>query len=152
MSGKNIYANKYLHETYSEMIVLIHNEQSFIFVPPKAKSMFEHLIYGIPNCKIFCPTDNEYNNKEVLDTLKITFFYEMVDKKKSIGVFLEDNADAKSIEKWPLIQTYALEPVGKTFFTLQHKVANLGGKISALFKNLDKHSLKNLVSQTSFSM
>lgn len=51
-----------------------------------------------------------------------------------------------------MIQSYALEPVGKTFFTLQHKVVNLGAKISTLFKNLDKHSLKNLVSQTSFSM
>ena len=88
----------------------------------------------------------------MLDTLKITFFYEMVENKKSLGVFLWDDADAKSIEKWPLIQSYAFEPVGKTFFTLQHKVMNLGTKISALFKNLDKHSLKNLVSQTSFSM
>ena len=75
LSGKNIYTNKYLHENYSEMIVLIHNEQSYIFLPPKAKSIFEHLIYGIPNCRIFCPTENEYDNKEILDTLKITFFY-----------------------------------------------------------------------------
>jgi len=31
----------------------------------------------------------------------------MVEKRKSIGVFLDDKADAKSIEKWPLIQSYA---------------------------------------------
>lgn len=76
----------------------------------------------------------------------------MVENKKSFGVFLEEHLDAKYIEKWPLIQSYALEPVGKTFFTLQNKVLNLGSKISSLFKNLDKHSLKNLVSQTSFSL
>ena len=51
----------------------------------------------------------------------------MVENKKSLGVFLWDDADAKSIEKWPLIQSYAFEPVGKTFFTLQHKVMNKGG-------------------------
>jgi hypothetical protein len=66
------------------------------------------LIYGIPNCRIFCPTDSEYSNKEVLDILKITFFYEMVEKKKSLGLFLEEEADPKSIEKWPIIQSYAL--------------------------------------------
>lgn len=76
----------------------------------------------------------------------------MVEKRKSLGVVLDEISDAKAIEKWPLIQTYALEPVGRTFFTLQHKVVNLGSKVVGLFKNLDKHSLKNLVSQTSFTM
>jgi hypothetical protein len=51
-----------------------------------------------------------------------------------------------------MIQTYALEPVGRTFFTLQHKVINLNSKLTGLFKNFDKHSLKNLISQTAFSM
>jgi hypothetical protein len=65
---------------------------------------------------------------------------------------LEENQEIKLIEKWPIIQAYALEPVGRTFFTLQFQVINLNSKLSVLFKNLDKHSLKNLVSQTVFSM
>lgn len=69
-----------------------------------------------------------------------------------MGVFLGENEDVKVIEKWPLIQSYALEPVGRTFFTLKHQVANVSARISPLFRNLDKHSLKNLVSQTAYSM
>jgi hypothetical protein len=33
----------------------------------------------------------------------------MVENRKNIGVFLDENIiDVKIIEKWPLIQTYAL--------------------------------------------
>ena len=42
--------------------------------------------------------------------------------------------------------------MGKTFFTLKHQAVNLSTKISPLFRNLDKHSLKNLVSRTAYSM
>ena len=71
------------------MIVLVSPEKSYIFLSPKAKVEFEHLIYGLPNCNVFCPTDQEYNNKEILDTLKITFFYQMVETNKTLGIFLE---------------------------------------------------------------
>lgn len=69
-----------------------------------------------------------------------------------MGVFLGENEDAKIIQKWPIVQSYAFEPVGKTFFTLRHQAVNLSTKITPLFKNLDKHSLKNLVSRTAYSM
>lgn len=76
----------------------------------------------------------------------------MVEKVNKIGVFLGDHEDVKSIEKWPLIQSYALEPVGKTFFTLKHQAINIGSKVSNLFKNFDKHALKNLAGRTAYSM
>jgi hypothetical protein len=76
----------------------------------------------------------------------------MVNKIKKIGVYLEEEKDIKLIEKWPIIQTYALEPVGRTFFTLKYEVSNLGTKINTLYKNFDKLSLKNLVSQTAYAM
>lgn len=50
------------------------------------------------------------------------------------------------------MQSYALEPVGRTFYTFRHHAVNLSTKISPLFRNLDKHSLKSLVSRTAYSM
>jgi len=84
--------------------------------------------------------------------LKIVQFYSMVEKVTKVGVFLGENEDVKLIEKWPLIQSYALESVGRTFFTLKHQAVNLSSKINPLFRNLDKHSLKNLVNRTAYSM
>lgn len=76
----------------------------------------------------------------------------MTENIKKIGIFLGENEDVKTIEKWPLIQSYALEPVGKTFFTLKHQAVNIGSKILPLFKNFDKHSLRNLASRTVYSL
>ena len=76
----------------------------------------------------------------------------MTEKVKKIGVFLGENEDVKTVEKWPIIQSYALEPVGKTFFTLKYQAVNIGSKILPLFKNFDKHSLKNLASRTAYSL
>lgn len=112
----------------------------------------EHLLFSLNNWTVFCPTAAEYNDKELLDSLKITFFYRMMNKVKKLGVVLEPEVEPKSIEKWPIIQSYALEPVGKTFFTLKHETVNISQKILPLFKNLDKHSLMNLVSGAAYAM
>jgi len=67
---------------------------------------------------------------------------------KKIGLFLASEHDAKIIEKWPIIQSYALEAVGRTFFTLRFQCSNLNQRLMPVFKNLDKHSLQNLVATT----
>ena len=56
LSGKEITINKYLDTIYSEMIVIISSKGSYMFITPEAKESLETLIYTIPNCKIFCPT------------------------------------------------------------------------------------------------
>ena len=67
-------------------------------------------------------------------------------------MFLAPEHDVKVIEKWPIIQSYALEPVGKTFFTMKFSTTNLNQRLIPLFKNLDKHSLQNLVATTAHSL
>lgn len=78
LSGKSITINKYLDTIYSEIIVIISSVHNYVFITPQAKAQLETLIYAIPNCTIFCPTEKEYDNKELLDTLKIATFYRMV--------------------------------------------------------------------------
>lgn len=97
---------------------------------------------------MYCPTDKQYAAKDSLDILKISFFYQSISKLNKISFFLELEHDVKVIEKWPMIQSYALEPVGKTFFTLKFKCSNLNQRLMPVFKNLDKHSLQNLVATT----
>ena len=152
LSGQAIFNNKYLDPVYSEMIIIVSPKESFIFLTPQAKKEFEPLIYTLQNCSIYCPTEKEYAAKDTLDILKISFFYQAVSKLNKIGFFLAQEHDVKIIEKWSIIQSYALEPVGKTFFTLKYQVTNLNQRILPLFKNLDKHSLQNLVATTAHSL
>lgn len=137
---------------FSETIVLISSKQSFIFTTPDARKQLDHLIYTIQNCTVFCPTEVQYASKDQFDILKIASFYQALSPIHKIGFCLEPDQDVKAIEKWSLIQSYALQPVGRTFFTLRFQTANLVTKILPLYRNLDKHSLKHLLAQTAFSL
>jgi hypothetical protein len=148
LSGPAIFNNKYLDPVYSEMIIIVSPKESFIFLTPQAKKEFEPLIHTLQNCTMYCPTDKQYAAKDSLDILKISFFYQAVSKLNKIGLFLAPEHDGKVIEKWPIIQSYALEPVGRTFFTLKFQCSNFNQRLVPLFKNLDKHSLQNLVATT----
>jgi hypothetical protein len=75
-----------------------------------------------------------------------------VSKANKIGFFLEAEQEPKSVEKWPIIQSYALEPVGRTFFTLRFATSNLSGKITPLFRNFDKHSLRELYDRNAYAL
>lgn len=88
LSGQAIFTNKYLDPIYSEMIIVISPQESFIFLTPQAKQEFEPLIYALQNCNVYCPTEKEYAAKDSLDILKISFFYQSVAKLKKIGLFL----------------------------------------------------------------
>ena len=96
-SGKSITINKYLDPVFSEMVVIISPKGSHIFLTPEAKSELENLISSIPNCTIFCPTEKQYDNKEILDTLKIANFYNVTQGMGKIGVFLGENEDVKVV-------------------------------------------------------
>lgn len=62
-SGKSITINKYLDPIYSEIVAVISPKGSHIFITPEAKDELENLIYSLPNCSVFSPTEKEYNNK-----------------------------------------------------------------------------------------
>lgn len=73
-------------------------------------------------------------------------------RTSKLGFFLEAGQEPKSIEKWPIIQSYALEPVGRTFFTLKFQTANLNPKITPLFRNFDKHALRELNDRNAYAL
>jgi hypothetical protein len=120
---------------------------SHIFISPEAHKVLEGFIYGLPNLRIFCPTDAEYMDKDKLDIIKISNFYSMLKGSKNIAVLVDEGADVKVVEKWPLIQSYALEQVGGSFFTMKFNVTDLAAKVANLYKNHDKYSLEVMVEQ-----
>jgi hypothetical protein len=90
------------------MIVIVSKSGSNVFVTPQAHALLEGYLYAVPNLQVFCPTDPEYTNKEKLDIVKVANFYSMLKNHKKLGVLLDDGGDVKSVEKWPIIQSYAL--------------------------------------------
>ena len=71
----------------------------------------------VPNCNIFALTEEEEQDSERAEVLKVTKFYEMVHDKPTIGVPVRAiaanetrYADEKQvIESWPIVQAYGLD-------------------------------------------
>jgi hypothetical protein len=152
LSGQQVYNNRFLDPKYSELIVFLSAKDSFVFLPPDCRQELEPLIYALQNCTVFAPTDSEFNNRDQFELLKIAAFSRAVGRASKVGFFLEAEQEVKSVEKWPIVQSYALEPVGRTFFTLRYQTANLNLKITPLFKNFDKHSLRELYDRNAYAL
>lgn len=53
----------------------------------------------------------------------------------------KEKGNVKNIEKWPLLQAYALEGTGRGYFSQSHSIVNVGLAVNELFRQYDRHSL-----------
>ena len=119
-----------------------------IFLPPPARKELSKYVYAIPTMQVFSPTLEQFENGETFSVIKISEFYRMVKECKKIGVL----GEGKEIEKWPLIQSFALEQIGGGFFTMKYQVEDVREKVEGIYRNHDKHSLRTLTEITSKRM
>jgi hypothetical protein len=95
----------------------------------------------VPNTNFFCATDEEEDNSEKVEVLKMTRFYEFVSDKKMIGLpvravthdddlYKNIGSEMELIERWPIVQAYALDIVGGGFFTMKHGAMNIRDELS----------------------
>lgn len=82
-----------------------------------------------------------------MDLLRIEFFLRSMRGIAKVAVPLEEK-EARAIEKWPMVKSYALEEIGTGFFSQNHQVVPLSAKINTLFKNHDCFSLAQLAEST----
>lgn len=95
------------------MIVLIKKGITHIFIDPDGLALLRPLIYSIPNVDVFCPTEEQFEDKDEMELLKMTYFLKIMKPTNKVGVLLGKKEKGKiaSIEKWPLIQSYGLEGI-----------------------------------------
>lgn len=122
-----------------EEVVLVVTQNSFELIcdPPSYKVLIPWVI-GLPNLIVHCPTEPEANDHEFRDLFKIRSF---VASMRGLGVVATalGGADAFDVvEKWPLVQSYALEGVGGGgFFTLKHQVVDSAPLLAELYSAVD---------------
>ena len=109
-NGVEIEQNEYMDENFNEMVLLIKKKGVIsIYLEPPLYEILKCYLIIMPNIEIFCPNDQQYDNKDDMELIKITQFIKMVRDLKTIGVLLENKYDSNvnnNVEKWPLIQAY----------------------------------------------
>ncbi|XP_069140768.1 dynein axonemal assembly factor 9-like [Argopecten irradians] len=105
------------------------------------------------NVRFHCVTEKQYEDEEESGNFKIESFIEMVADSKIVGVPFsiaghKQKFDKMLVEKWPIVQAYALEDFGgRGFFTLSHDVMDISEDLHVLYRQIDPVSLENIITE-----
>ncbi|XP_048249215.1 dynein axonemal assembly factor 9-like isoform X1 [Haliotis rufescens] len=100
------------------------------------------------NVRFHCMTDTEYEDEEEAEEFKIHSFINIVRDSTRVGIPYSSSGhvhqfDKFAVEKWPIVQAYALEGLGGGgFFTMIHEVCDVSGGVHELYSRMDPVALE----------
>lgn len=129
-----------LSSELEDCIVLVTAHSLAIYAPTRAlaERLVEPLTGRITNVLLFTPTAEEAADQDTAEELKIASFVQMMVGTKRIGIACGEGSDPQqaapvslvgnsaalmALERWPLLQAYGLDGVGRSgFFTMSFEV------------------------------
>ncbi|CAN9502622.1 unnamed protein product [Ophioblennius macclurei] len=140
-------------ETLDDVILLIKAECVHLYCNPLNYSFLLPYVSHWRNLHLYCMTEAEYQDEEAAEEFKISSFVTMVQDCDHIGVPYSAQGhvqrfDVFTVEKWPLIQAFALEGIGRgSFFTMKYKLMDMSEKLWQVYNRLDPVSLDRLLAE-----
>ncbi|XP_024598744.1 uncharacterized protein C20orf194 homolog isoform X2 [Neophocaena asiaeorientalis asiaeorientalis] len=98
-------------------------------------------------------TENEYEDEEAAEEFKIASFVDMVRDCSRIGIPYSSQGhlqifDMFVVEKWPIVQAFALEGIGGDgFFTMKYELQDVSLNLWNVYSKMDPMSLETLLSE-----
>ncbi|KAG7271008.1 hypothetical protein CRUP_038459, partial [Coryphaenoides rupestris] len=102
---------------------------------------------------LYCLSPAQYKDEEAAEEFKISSFVSMMKDCSCICVPYSSQANARSsrcsvMEKWPIIQAFALEGIGGGgFFTMKYQLMDISERLWQMYSRLDPLSLDNLLAE-----
>ncbi|XP_037551131.1 dynein axonemal assembly factor 9 [Nematolebias whitei] len=140
-------------ETLDDVILLIKAECVHLYCNPQNYGYLLPYVSHWRNLRLYCMMEAEYEDQEAAEEFKISSFVAMVQDCHRIGVPYSSQGhvqkfDIFTVEKWPLIQAFALEGIGGgSFFTIKYKLMDMSEKLWQVYNRLDPVSLENLLAE-----
>uniref|UniRef100_A0A8C4IAS2 Dynein axonemal assembly factor 9 n=1 Tax=Dicentrarchus labrax TaxID=13489 RepID=A0A8C4IAS2_DICLA len=139
--------DEFPEEMLDDVILLIKSECVHLYCNPMNYSYLLPYVSHWRNLHLYCMTEAEYEDEEAAEEFKISSFVTMVQDCYRIGVPYSSQGhiqrfDMFMVEKWPLIQAFALEGIGGgSFFTMKYKdLVNFEKQWSGFFSSMDLES------------
>ncbi|XP_067335248.1 uncharacterized protein C20orf194 homolog isoform X1 [Channa argus] len=140
-------------EMLDDVILLIKAECVHLYCNPFNYTYLLPYVSHWRNLHLYCMTETEYEDEEAAEEFKISSFVTMVQDCYHIGVPYSSQGqiqkfDMFMVEKWPLIQAFALEGIGGgSFFTIKYKLMDMSEKLWQVYNRLDPVSLDSLLAE-----
>ncbi|KAI3367399.1 hypothetical protein L3Q82_026260, partial [Scortum barcoo] len=145
--------DEFPEEMLDDVILLIKAECVHLYCNPMNYSYLLPYMSHWRNLHLYCMTKTEYEDEEAAEEFKISSFVSMVQDCYRIGVPYSSQGhiqrfDMFMVEKWPLIQAFALEGIGGgSFFTIRYKLMDMSEKLWQVYNRLDPVSLDNVFTE-----
>ncbi|XP_038649134.1 uncharacterized protein C20orf194 homolog [Scyliorhinus canicula] len=140
-------------EVLDDVILLIKPESVHVYCNPINYSYLLPCIAYWRNLRLHCLTEKEYEDEEAAEEFKITSFVDMVRDCYRIRVPYSfqghvQKFDMFTVEKWPIVQAFALEGIGGgEFFTMKHELFDASEELWQTYCRLDPVSLEVLITE-----
>lgn len=117
-------------EEMADLIIAVASEKVKMYADRKFQRKMTHLLVATPHLDLFCPLPEMYEDTGLIETYKITQFFNIVCEYSLFGFVLgkSDKGTIKSVEKWPIIQSYAFPAVKAAFFSSLNRPVDLTQK------------------------
>lgn len=130
----------FAEEVIDDLMVLICKDHVEIYCNPVNYHYFLPYVSHWPSLQFHCLAEHEYEGEEndAAEEFKIRALIAMLRDCKALGIPFSgkgQNAkfDSMAIEKWPIIQAYALDDFGSGgFFTMNFQVLDVSSKVHQL--------------------
>ncbi|KAJ1213307.1 hypothetical protein NDU88_000945 [Pleurodeles waltl] len=140
-------------EALDDVIILIRPDHVHLYCNPVNYSYLLPFVAFWRNLHFHCMTENEYEDEEASEEFKIASFVDMVRDCNRIGIPYSSQGhlqmfDMFNVEKWPIVQAFALEGIGGGgFFTMKHELLDVSEDLWKTYSRMDPVSLEALVAE-----
>lgn len=150
---QELESSGYPEETIDDLIILIRSDSVEVYCNPINYLYLLPYIAHWRNLHIHCLQDDEFEaDEEAAEEFKISSFIAMVQGCKKIGIPFSATTghhvtfDKMLVEKWPIVQAFALEGFGGGgFFTMKYEVVDVTQVVSTLYGEVDPVALEMMV-------
>ncbi|XP_018082589.1 uncharacterized protein C20orf194 [Xenopus laevis] len=138
-------------EVLDDVIILVKSDSVHLYCNPVNYTYLLPLVGCWRNLHFHCMSDGEYEDEEAAEEFKIASFVNMVRDCVRIGIPYScrghlQTFDMFIVEKWPIVQAFALEGIGGGgFFTMKHELMDVSELLWKLYSNMDPVSLESLL-------
>ncbi|XP_015271849.1 PREDICTED: uncharacterized protein C20orf194 homolog [Gekko japonicus] len=138
-------------EVLDDVILLIKPDSVHLYCNPVNYSYLLPYVAVWRNLHFHCLTENEYEDEEAAEEFKISSFVDMVRDCSRIGIPFSSQGhlqifDMFLVEKWPIVQAFALEGIGGGgFFTMKYELMDVSVDLWKTYSKMDPVSLESLL-------
>ncbi|XP_039224297.1 uncharacterized protein C20orf194 homolog [Crotalus tigris] len=140
-------------EVLDDVILLIKPDSVHLYCNPVNYNYLLPYVAFWRNLHFHCLTETEYEDEEAAEEFKISSFVDMVRDCSRIGIPFSSQGhlqifDMFVVEKWPIVQAFALEGIGGDgFFTMKYELMDVSLDLWKAYSKVDPVSLESLLDE-----